>query len=77
MTWVGRRVCGAVLLLATQGDVGAGMWPTRPFISKAGHQGRAEGQVAAWLMWGQPYILRRCLPPRLVPLCTPRRRHMA
>ena len=36
MTWVGRRVCGAVLLLATQGDVGAGMWPTRPFISEAG-----------------------------------------
>ena len=50
MTWVGRGVCGAALLPATQGSVEAGTWPARPFIYKAGHQGRAEGQVATWLM---------------------------
>ena len=75
MTWVGRHVCGAAVLPATQGNVEADTWPSRPFLCKAGHQGRAEGQVATWLMWGPPYILRRCLSPRLFPLCTPSRWH--
>ena len=39
MTWVGRHVCGAALLPATQGNVEAGTWPTRPFIL----QGRTPG----------------------------------
>ena len=59
MTWVGRGVCGVALLPATQGSVAAGTWPARPYIynAEAGHQGRAEGQVATWLMWGQPCFL--------------------
>ena len=50
-------------------SVEAGAWPERPFVyeAKAGHQGRAEGQVATGLMWGQPYILRRRLSPCLFP----------
>ena len=53
-----------------QGNVEADdRWPSRPFICKAGHQGRAEGQVATWLIRGPPCILRRCLSPRLSPLC--------
>ena len=60
---------GSALLPAMQGGVEAGTWPARPSIyeAKAGHQGRAEGQVATWLRWGQPYTLRRCLSPRLLP----------
>ena len=34
MTWVGRHVCGAALLPATQGNVEVGTWPARPFICK-------------------------------------------
>ena len=73
MTWVGRGVCGAALLPATQGSVEAGAWPARSFVyeAKAGHQGGAEGQVATWLMSGQPCILRRCLVPSFVSLVHP------
>jgi hypothetical protein len=39
-------------------------------IAKAGHQGRAEGRVVTWLMLVLASILRRCLSPRLSPLCT-------
>ena len=48
MTWVGRGVCGSDLPLAMQGNMEAGTWPARLFVynAKAGHQGRAEGQVA-------------------------------
>ena len=49
MTWVGHDVCGAALLPAVQGSMVAGTWPARLFVynAKAGHQARAEGQVAA------------------------------
>ena len=48
MTWVGRHVCRVALRPAMQGGIEAGTWPARLFVytAKAGHQGRAEGQVA-------------------------------
>ena len=56
------------------------MWPTRPFIYKAGHRGRAEEGWAAssdvvevWLA-----LPPTALPvPSFVPLCAPSRRHLA
>ena len=64
MTWVGRGVCGAALLPATQGSMEAGTWPAWPFLynTEAGHQGRAEGQVATWS------IVRSALPPTPLPV---------
>ena len=62
-----RQACaGRLSPPAMQGGVETDTWPARPSISicdaKAGHQRRAEGQVAAWS------IVRSALPPTTLPV---------
>ena len=48
MACVGRGVCRAALLLATQGNTEAGTRPARPFIHKAGHKTPPTKHMPRW-----------------------------